>query len=292
MVDLGSLIATVWERRWWLVISLAASVALFVAVTILTTKLYRASTVVVVANTTSGLSSTLSSALGSLGGLASLAGIDLNGSNGRADEIVAVLQSRQLIEKFLREKDLLPVLYADDWDLEAKAWKSERRERTYAQAHKYFTRKVMSVVRERSSGLITVAIEWKNGEQAATWANELVERVNAEVRTRDLSEVERSIGFLEQELKRTTVVTAQEAIGRVMENQINQRMLANVSSEYALRVIDRALPPDPRDPVRPRKLLLLASGIACGGTVGLFLIWFVPVVRQARIAHARNRNPD
>jgi uncharacterized protein involved in exopolysaccharide biosynthesis len=59
-----------------------------------------------------------------------------------------------------------------------------------------------------------------------------------------------------------------------MENQINEAMVANVTDEYALRVVDRALAPDVRDPVSPRKLLIVGVGIVSGLAIGLFLVWF------------------
>ncbi len=53
-----------------------------------------------------------------------------------------------------------------------------------------------------------------------------------------------------------------------MEAQINQRMIANVTQEYALRVVDRALPADPKDVLRPEQAAVRRAG-RCGGTTAL-----------------------
>ena len=274
--ELASLVASVWRRRWWLVACVSVFLAVAGALALFLPRIYEASTVLVPANPTAGMGGSLTSALGSLGGLASLAGIDLDASSGKSEEVIAVLKSREFLEKFIRERQLLAILYASDWDEQTGTWKKRSRPRTLAEAHKYFTRKIMTVEREKGGGLIKLSIDWKDRESAAAWANEIVERANEEMRKRALEQADRSIGFLEQELKRTTLVGAQDAIGRLMESQINQRMLANVTAEYALRVVDRALPPDLRDPVKPRKLLIVASGLVLGLTIGLFLIWFIP----------------
>lgn len=268
--------ASAWRRRWWLVACVSTFVAASVALALYLPRIYQASTVLVPASPTSGLGGGLSSALGSLGGIASLAGIDLNEGSERAEEVMAVLKSREFIERFIREKQLLPRLFPDDWDEQAGAWNEGTRPHTLAEAHKYFTRRIMAIDRDKGSGLITLSIDWRDGEEAAAWANELVERVNAEMRKRALEQADRSMGFLEQEFKRTSLVGAQTAISRLMENQINQRMLANVTSEYAMRVVDRALPPDPRDPIKPRRVLIVAGGFVIGLTIALFLIWFIP----------------
>jgi uncharacterized protein involved in exopolysaccharide biosynthesis len=60
-------------------------------------------------------------------------------------------------------------------------------------------------------------------------------------------------------------------INRLMEAEINRRMLANVTQEYAFRIVDRALVPDKADIVRPRKTVLLIGGPVLGLVVGILL---------------------
>jgi LPS O-antigen subunit length determinant protein (WzzB/FepE family) len=57
-----------------------------------------------------------------------------------------------------------------------------------------------------------------------------------------------------------------------MEAQINQRMLANVTQEYAFRTVDRAMPPDPDDVVRPNKVVLAALGPTAGFIFGVIAV--------------------
>ncbi len=100
-----------------------------------------------------------------------------------------------------------------------------------------------SVSKDKQTGLITLAIEWRDPVQAASWANELVARLNAEMRARAIARTSASIDYLQKELANTSEVETKRAMDRVMEAQINKRMLATVTEEYALRVVDRALPP-------------------------------------------------
>jgi LPS O-antigen subunit length determinant protein (WzzB/FepE family) len=93
-------------------------------------------------------------------------------------------------------------------------------------------------------------------------------RLNAEMRRRAIGKADASIGFLEKELNTTTVVATREAISRLIEVQIKQRMLANVTDEYAFRIVDRALPPDKIDVLKPKKALMLFAGLAVGLLVG------------------------
>lgn len=67
----------------------------------------------------------------------------------------------------------------------------------------------------------------------------------------------------------TTVdVNTREAVSRLMEEQIKQEMLAHVTKEYALKVVDRAIPADLDFPVKPIKILYIAAGLFVGALIG------------------------
>jgi uncharacterized protein involved in exopolysaccharide biosynthesis len=112
-IDFRQLLRTVWARRVLVGIVAAACGILAGAVSFVMTPVYRASTVLVPASDR-GFGDA-SAALGQLGGLASLAGIEIGGSNVEVEEALAVLRSREFTEKFIREKNLLPVLFAHKW---------------------------------------------------------------------------------------------------------------------------------------------------------------------------------
>lgn len=269
-IDLRTLFALIW--RWRLVV--IGTVVLFAGgsfvASLFMTPVYRASTVLVPAESDTASLGPLGSALSQLGGLAALASIDLGSSGTNIEEALAVLRSREFTEKFIREENLMPELFPKP---------SRRKPPTYAKAYKLFDREVRKILRDSRSGLITVQIEWHDPELAAQWANKLVERLNAEMRARAIEKTSASVGYLEKELATTTIVDTRAAISRLMEAQINQRMLANVTEEYALRVVDRAMPPDPDDPVRPNRLLLVTASGAVGLLVSVLacVMWRRPV---------------
>jgi LPS O-antigen subunit length determinant protein (WzzB/FepE family) len=114
---------------------------------------------------------------------------------------------------------------------------------------------------------VTLNIQWRNRNEAADWANELVNRLNVEMRERAIRNASASVQYLEKELETTGTVATRDAISRLMEAQIKQRMLANVTTEYAFRIVDRAIPPDSDDVLRPRKMRLIALGAFLGMTL-------------------------
>jgi uncharacterized protein involved in exopolysaccharide biosynthesis len=275
-LDLATLFAVLWRRRWLISACTFFFAAVFVAIAFMATPLYRAETVLVPGEAENRMNG-LGSMLGQFGGLAAIAGLDVGSNAVMTEEALAVLRSRDFTETFLREEALMPVLYAKRWNAAAKQWTGPvENHPTYAEGSKFFNGKVSTVTQDKKRGLIVLQIEWKDRELAAEWANKLVKRLNAEMRARAIAQTDASVTYLEKELTGTNVVETRQAISRLMEAQVNQRMYANVAQEYAFRVVAPALPPDAKDKAWPNKPLLLLLGAFLGLMIGLgaaFSLW-------------------
>ena len=173
-IHLMELVAVLWQRKSLLVGVTSLFAVAGVAYALLSTPIYRAE--VVLAPTEPEQGPNLSAGLG---GLASLAGIDF-GSSADGAQAVATLRSRAFAEEFIRDKDLLPVLFADEWDVSNDRWLDDDPEDwpDIRDGVKFFLEDVRSVTEDRNTGSITLAIEWPDPELAAGWADELVYRVN------------------------------------------------------------------------------------------------------------------
>lgn len=269
-IDFSALFRKLLAGRWWILASVAVSMAIFIAVALRTTPVYRAA--VVVTSATRQASGALSG-LGQLAGLTAGVGINLGARDPQTEEVLAVLRSRRFSETFIESKNLLPRLFPSQWDDAKKAWKVPMAEQpTLAKAYKIFDQQVRSISEDTKTGLITVRVDWTDRDEAAAWANELVARVNQEMRLRAISEADASIQFLEKELQQTATVQTREAISRLIGDQVKQRMLANVTPAYSFRVVDQAIAPDADDPVRPNKLLLFMLGPVVGLIAGFFIV--------------------
>ena len=274
-LDLSALFARLRAGRWWIIGSVAVCTAVAVAAAFLMTPVYRASTILVPANSDKGMD-VLGSALGQLGGLASIAGIGGGSRGSDTEESLAVLRSREFTERFIQEERLLPRLYASKWDAKAGTWSVPPQERpTPARAYRYFNQRIRSIDQDKKTGLITLQIDWKDRNEAADWANALARRLNEEMRSRATAKAAASLGYLEKELQSTNTVETREAISRLIESQVKQRMMANVTQEFAFRVVDKAMAPDADDPVKPQKLAMIAAGPFVGLTLGILWVLLI-----------------
>lgn len=267
-VDVREIIAVLRARRWLILAVTLIVAGSCTAYAFLSSPVYRATTVLVPVGGERGPGN-LDSALGQLGGLASLVGIGGFGAKDSAtEEALAVLRSREFLERFIVDHNLLPRLFRRRWNAFARRWKGSLGDQpTMARGVKYLNDKLLAVSRDKKTGLVTVSVDWGDRQEAADWANELVARVNAEMRGRAMTNASAYTAYLEKELSSTQLVETREAINRLIEAQIKQRMVASVTREYAFRTVDRALPPDEDDFVWPAR-----AALVFGGLVGGFLL--------------------
>jgi len=290
-IDTREVLARLRSRRWLVLGCVAVCSAALTSAAFLMTPVYRSSTILVPANTGQG-SGGLGSALGELGGIASLAGINIGSRGSITEEALAVLRSREFTERFIMEEKLMPRLFASKWDTARGDWKPGVIAPTPAKAYRYFNDKIRSVDQDKKTGLVTVQLDWRDRNEAAVWANELIERLNQEMRARAIRDADASLGYLNKELQSATIVASRDAVGRLIESQIKQRMLADVSKEYVFRVVDRAMPADADSPVKPQKLAMIAGGPFLGLLLGVLaaLISGSDPARRASPAPTRNES--
>jgi len=139
---------------------------------------------------------------------------------------------------------------------------------TPAKGCKFFTDNVLSISRDKRTDLISVMVDWRDRHEAASWATELVARVNAEMRSRAIATASQYTAFLEKEWASTQLVETREAIGQLIESEIRQRMIATVTTEYAFRTVDAAMPADPDDIYSPNRPLVLIGSVFGGLFLG------------------------
>ena len=193
-----------------------------------------------------------------------------SGSNSK-DQAIAVLESRKFTEEFVNSENLLPVLFAKDWDEEAEEWKVDNPKDipTMSDAVRMFNESIRNVQEDTRRNLVALQIDWTNPELAAHWANLMVDRLNDHLRQQDVAEARRSIEFLNQELSRSSVIEARQGISRLIESQTEVAMLANVRDEYAFKILDPAVPAEHDEFIRPKRLMIVIVGFMLGLLLGV-----------------------
>lgn len=268
-VTLADLWATLRGGRWLIGASVLALTALAGVAAFLITPVYRAQVVMApVADEQKG--GGLSSLAGQLGGLASLAGITVGGSQSNTAEAIATLKSRAFTERFIAEKNLLVVLFAEDWDAGKNTWTvtDPRDVPTLWDGVERFDKSVREVTQDSQTGLVTMSIDWPDPQLAAEWANAMVTDVNATLRRKAIEQSEKNLKYLTAQLAGTTELELRGAIYGLMQAEMRNAMFASGKTEFAFRVIDPAVVPEKN--VWPNKILFIVLGLSAGLLLGVF----------------------
>jgi len=268
-IDLKELGQTLWHGRWLVAVITGLCVAIAVAYALLATEWYKADVVLVPA----GKKSAGGGSLAQLGGLASLAGIDIPGADG--GEPLAVLKSNAMIRSFVEDEHLMPVLFADKIDPNTGRFKDTGKKIPDLRDATKMFETIRVITEDKKSGTVTMSIRWKDPDTAAQWANEIVRRLNDRMRTQAIQDYQKSIEYLQQEMGSTSVVSLQQSIGRVLEGEMQKMALARANDEFAFKIIDPAVPPKQRDSPK-RTLIVLVAGL-----VGMMIGAMIVLVRHS-----------
>ena len=225
---------------------------------------------------TSGGGSSVGSS-GKLGGLAGMAGISLGGGSSagvEGEQALSRLKTRSFLINHIKEKNLKPILFADQWSQSGGIWINE--EPSNREASELLLDMITTSMNPKDkAGLVTFSLEWKNPgdiNKIANIANNLVSNMNANAKQRAILEAKNSISFLEKELEKTSVLNSQTILYSMIEQQMQKIMLANVRDEFVFKVIDPAVIPKHAEDKKFLTIVFLGLILGILGSVFLVLV--------------------
>lgn len=287
-IDLKELFMVLWGGKWLIsaVTGLAAAISVVFALSL--PNIYTASALLAPAESSGG---GLSGLMKQYGGLASLAGVSLPGGEegSRAQLGMQLMKSRAFIGDFVDRREILPELMAvEAWDagsgdiiFDAEAYDSASKtwirdveppklaKPSAQEAHKAFAG-VLGVSQDKQTGYVTVSIDHQSPVVAAQWVSWLVEDVNAAVKAQDVSEAEKSIEYLKQQVANTSLADLQAMFFELIQSQTETVMLAEVRPEYVFKTIDPAVVPEEKS--KPSRALICVLGTLLGGMLGVVIV--------------------
>lgn len=255
--------------RFFIIGVTLACTALSIAISFLITPVYQAKTLLAPGESAEYMGG---DSLTRRGDLAYLTGDFMTGGGNKLDIAIAKMESRILTESFIKDGDIMPILYPERWDAGERRWKDGEEVPTIWDAYNLFDNSVRAIEKDVRSGLVTLIIEWHDPVLAAKWANELVQRVNTELREEAVREAETSIAYLNEQLAETSTVEMQQAIYRLIEEQAKKIMVAKTRDQYAFKVIDPAVVP--QEPAWPRRIVISTLAFLGGLMFAVFIVFF------------------
>ena len=297
-IDLRELFTVLWAGKKLIVAITAIFAMVSVGYALSLANQYKASAVV--SPSQSGGSS-LGAMAGQLGGLASLAGINIgSGESNETQEAMEIMQSRGFMEEFIQTHDLQVPIYAaigwdkgsnslklnnDLYDATSERWliegdeSGENRAPSSWELYEAFRGRV-AVSQDKKSGLINISVEYYSPQIAKQWVDLFIITINDYMRARKLDQVNRNIEYLTAQIDKTAIADMREVFYQLVEEQTKSKMLAEASPEYAFVTVSRAMVPEEKS--QPKRALVCVLGTLLGGM--LSVLWVL--VRRYAFSNA------
>lgn len=233
----------------------------------------------------------LASLAGSLGGLASMAGINLSGGgNEKTLLAIELLQSRSFLTSFVEKYNILvPLIAAEGVDekgsliindklysLEENAWTRDvtppkpvipSSEDIFGRFHQ-----ILFISKEGKNGIINMSLEFFDPKVAQKWLHLLVKEINLVVKEKDMREAEKSIEYMKTAINSVQNTTTQQAFYQIIEEQMKTLLLTNVREEYVFKVIDPATFPEVK--ASPQRAIICIAATLSGFILALMFVLF------------------
>ena len=286
-IDLKELFLALWKGKWIIILMTTLFAVGGVLYALSQPNTYKAEAVL--ASASDSQSGGLAAMASQFGGLASLAGINLGGGGTDSKGIaLATLQSRQFLNAFVHKYDLLVplmagekwdkvqdklILNADLYDAQKKEWATDDQGKTLKPSDwkAYGALKdILSISDNKDNGLVTLSVTHLSPTIAKQWVDWLVVDLNAWVKKKSLDETRRNIGYLEEQIERTSISDMQSVFYQLIEEQTKNLMLAQVQDEFAFKIIDPAVVPEEK--AGPKRALICVLAVLLGGMLGMGIV--------------------
>jgi uncharacterized protein involved in exopolysaccharide biosynthesis len=189
------------------------------------------------------------------------------------------------VQTYIERNNLLPLLYARKWDEAKQRWNKDDPNfvPTAQDGYKKFKDKIFRVTEDNKTGLVIVAVEWKDPRLAAKWVEDLIADTNSMLKARAIMESEANLRYLEKQAEKVSIVELRRSLYALMEAEYKKLMVAQNTEDYVLRAIDPVQVPTKR--VRPKRAQIAAMSGALGLLIGIGFVILRNALRRRSMMH-------
>lgn len=286
-INLKEIFATLWSEKIKIsIITFSFALAsVFYALSL--PNLYQSSALLASAQSdNSGLSGSISQ----LGGLASLAGVNI-GTNEISEAKIAqeIMKSWSFIESFIYDNELsVEVFAAKGWDKKTntleiddeiynkdkKEWLFENKDGKIGPPSSWELFEafsgMLSVSEDRESSLVSVSIEYFSPDIAKKWVDLYVAAINRHMQIRQVTKVTSNINYLQAQIEKSTIAEMRNIFYTIIAEQTKNKMVAEASPDYAFIAVSPSMTPELKS--QPRRSIICIIGTLLGGIIAVFAV--------------------
>jgi uncharacterized protein involved in exopolysaccharide biosynthesis len=277
-IDLKKVLNSLWDSK--MIIATITSIFAIVSIiyALMIPNEYEAVITLAPSHGSNSASSSLSNS--QIGGIASLAGIELGSSTIDDTKIaINIMQSWSFIEEFINTNNLeAPLAAGKYWDstnnkivIDENIYNKEKSiwidsKPTSWSLFKNFTDRV-SVVNDPKSGIITASLRYFSPILAKEWLELYISEINQHMRIRKLNQANKSIIFLEEQIANTPITKMKDIFYQIIAEETKNKMLAEASPEYVFVTVSKAMIPEEKS--RPTRSIIVIILTLFGGIIAV-----------------------
>lgn len=230
---------------------------------------------------------------GQLGGLASIAGLNMGGgANNKIELARELINDWSFSDGFIRENNLKVYLLAvtgwdkgsnsfiydeDIYDSEKQQWRTIDGQSQEPSDWRAFNelKKRVAFRKEKSGTLIFASFDYYSPELSQLWLSKLILAINHKIQVMDMTETKKSIDYLNGKIQSTSISEMQTVFYQLLQEQMKKLMLAEIREEYILKKVGPIKQPE--DKFKPRRVVMILLGTIFGFLLSLLLISLKPV---------------
>ena len=281
-IDMRELYSTLWLNKKFILILTGIFAVLSVIYSLSLTNLYTSQALLVPTSLNSNSTSQYSA-------LASVAGVNLGDSSPDVTLAIAFINSKKIIRQLIKHESFLPdlmaakkwhiksnsIIYDDDlYDKKNKKWVREvdfpfQQVPSEQEAFALFSKQI-NISEDKKNQLVTLSVEHISPSVAQQWTEWIIDEANMMVANLRIEEAESSINYLNEQIKLTPYAELRTIFFNLIQQNTQNMMLAKVSKQYALSIIDPPLIPEMKS--NPQRALICILGTLLGGMLSLLII--------------------
>ena len=234
-------------------------------------------------------SSNINSPFDDFGGISSVIGLGIESEN-TSDFQIALekIQSRSFIEPFINDGFMKQkLLYALKWDLNEEKFIFEANLYdeinnkwlidipTDFKIYKEF-KKNLSISKKGAYGLVELSFQSKSPALSKDVVQKIINHINKSMSEESLRESELNLNFLYGEISNQKSMQTKNAISKLIESQLQKKMLATNKENYVVKVVSPPLMPEEKS--SPWRLGIIISSLLIFNflyiTFNIFLVFY------------------
>lgn len=239
----------------------------------------------------------LSSLAGQLGGVASLAGFDMSGSESKTEVALELLHSRAFLQDFIARHDLVAPLFAasgwnkekneliyntDIYDPDSDEWtrvvpKGKSIKPTPWEAFEYLKNRIQ-IVYDSKKNMVEISLTYYSPYIAKEWLTLLVKDTNDFWKQKKLTESKRYIELLSSKIEDTQLSDIKEVFYGIIAEQTKTNLLTQATEESMFETVAEVVLPESKS--APSRALLCVVGFVFSAFFACVISLFLGIAKK------------